>query len=78
MTFKLLKKQTGRSLTTFHVLDESDAIVGSVNVLNEQADDFLKHWVPSRPASAGALRSNALAEAFKRAEASSVAGRRPE
>jgi hypothetical protein len=34
----------GISLTKFHVLDEENNIVGSINVPNEQVNDLLRHW----------------------------------
>ena len=35
MNFKLLKKDTGPTLTKFHVLDSAGAICGSINVPNQ-------------------------------------------
>ena len=40
MTFKLLKKSTGATLTKFHIVDGRGDIVGSINVANEQASDL--------------------------------------
>ena len=34
MTFRLTKKAVNRALTTYHVLDAKDAIVGSFSVQN--------------------------------------------
>ena len=44
MRFKLVKKSTNRSLTTFHVHNERGDIIGSVGVAPEEADDLLRHW----------------------------------
>jgi hypothetical protein len=53
MTFKLLKKSTGATLTKFHVVDSAGSIVGSINVANEQAPDLQKHWrQPGAPVAA--------------------------
>ena len=53
MTFKLLKKSTGATLTKFHIVDGRGDIVGSINVANEQASDLQKHWrEPGAPAAA--------------------------
>lgn len=40
----------GPVLTKFHVLDSTGAIVGSINVANEQVSDLLKCWRDSAPA----------------------------
>ena len=69
MTFKLLKKSTGPTLTKFHVVDSTNAIVGSINVANEQASDLQKHWRGAAPAAGATKQSSAaaaLAAAFKR------------
>ena len=67
MTFKLLKKSTGATLTKFHIVDGRGDIVGSINVANEQASDLQKHWRDSAPAGAAKQSSaSALAPAFKR------------
>ena len=51
MTFKLLKKSVGATLTKFHVVDARGDIVGSINVANEQVSDLQKHWrEPGAPA----------------------------
>ena len=42
MTFKLVKKSTGATVTTFHITDAAGTIYGSVNVPNEAATDLLK------------------------------------
>ena len=53
MTFKLLKKAVGATLTKVHIVDARGDIVGSVNVANEQASDLQKHWrEPGAPAAA--------------------------
>jgi hypothetical protein len=44
MRFRLTKKSAGKSLTKFHVLDERDSIVGSINVPNAEANDLLRCW----------------------------------
>ena len=36
--FKLSKKSTGRTLTTFHILNSAGDIVGSANIPNAEAD----------------------------------------
>ena len=70
MTFKLLKKSTGATLTKFHVVDARGDIVGSINVANEQASDLLKHWRdPGAPAAAAgnhARTVNAISNALRR------------
>ena len=48
MTFKLERKSVGATLTKFHVLDSTGAIVGSINVANEQAGDLQKCWAGPR------------------------------
>jgi hypothetical protein len=50
-SFKLSKKSTGRTLTTFHVTNARGDICGAINVPNEQASDLQKHWrEPGAPA----------------------------
>ena len=70
MTFKLLKKSTGATLTKFHVVDARGDIVGSINVANEQASDLLKHWrEPAAPAAAAGSHArtvNAISNALRR------------
>ena len=70
MTFKLLKKSTGATLTKFHVVDARGDIVGSINVANEQASDLLKHCrEPGAPAAAAgnhARTVNAISNALRR------------
>jgi hypothetical protein len=44
MNFRLEKKSTGPTLTKFFVRDSTNAIVGTINVANEQAADLQKHW----------------------------------
>ena len=65
MNFRLEKKAAGPVLTKFYVYDSTNAIVGTINVANEQADDLVKHWraaptpaakTDSRAALASALR----------------------
>ena len=62
---------TGPVLTKFHVLDSTGAIVGSINVANEQVSDLLKCWRDSAPAVAApagkqARAVNAIVAALKR------------
>jgi hypothetical protein len=55
-SFKLERKAVGATLTKFHVVDSAGAVVGSINVANEQASDLPKHWrgssVPTASAAA--------------------------
>ena len=44
MRFRLTKKSAGKSLTKFHVLDQQDSIVGSINVPNAEVSDLLRCW----------------------------------
>ena len=44
MKFRLTKKSTGQVLTTFHIFDGNNDVVGSVNVPHHQVDDLLRHW----------------------------------
>ena len=53
MTFKLVKKSTGATVTTFHITDAAGTIYGSVNVPNEAATDLLKCWAGARSPGAG-------------------------
>ena len=69
--FRLLKKSTGAVLTKFHVVDSAGAIVGSINVANEQASDLQKHWREPAPAAATTVSKqaravNAMVAALKR------------
>ena len=48
MKFKLTKKTVGKLNSTFHVTDQQNAIVGSITVRNEDANDLLKHWLGAR------------------------------
>ena len=70
MTFKLLKKAVGATLTKFHIVDARGDIVGSVNVANEQASDLQKHWrEPGAPAAAvgnHARAVNAISNALRK------------
>ena len=69
MTFKLLKKAVGATLTKFHVVDARGDIVGSINVANEQASDLQKHWrEPGAPAAATKHQTavNAISAALRR------------
>ena len=43
--FTLSERSVGKLLTTFHVLDSSGNVVGSINVQNAQVPDLLMHWV---------------------------------
>ena len=61
MTFKLLKKTVGATLTKFHVADGRGDIVGSINVPNEQASDLQKHWREAAPAAATTSGNHARA-----------------
>ena len=54
MQFKLSKKSTGRTLTTFNITDDKDTICGSVNVPDEAVADLQKCWRDSAPAAATA------------------------
>jgi hypothetical protein len=45
MKFRLLEKTRTKTLAKFHVLDQGENVVGSVNVKVEDAADLLKHWV---------------------------------
>ena len=61
MTFKLLKKSVGATLTKFHVINSAGDIVGSINVANEQASDLQKHWrEPGAPAAAAGNYARAV------------------
>jgi hypothetical protein len=44
MTYKVINKATNKLKTTFHVLDATGDIVGSINVAPSQEGDLLKHW----------------------------------
>ena len=54
MTFQLVHKGNTAANAVFHVLDEKDTVVGSVNVPPSQAADLLRHWrganTPGTPA----------------------------
>jgi hypothetical protein len=43
MTYKLIQKATNKLKTTFHVLDATGDIGGSINVAPSQKGDLLKH-----------------------------------
>ena len=42
--FKLTRRASNRSGTTFHVIDSAGAICGSINVANDQAADLVRCW----------------------------------
>ena len=44
MTFRLLKKTTGRVNTTFHITDAAGTVIGSVTVPRGQENALLKCW----------------------------------
>lgn len=44
MRFQLVRKSTGRVLTTFHITNSKNDICGSINVPNSEAADLQKHW----------------------------------
>jgi hypothetical protein len=44
MKYRLIKKCSNRARTTFHVLNSSDDVVGSINVSPNEEADLLKHW----------------------------------
>ncbi len=46
MQFRLKEIASNRLLTKFHILNQSDETVGSVNVPTRQAGDLAKHWAP--------------------------------
>ena len=68
MNFRLEKKSTGPTLTKFFVRDSTNAIVGTINVVNGQAADLAKHWhtptqapaAKAKPADSRAAIANAL------------------
>ena len=65
MNFRLQKQSTGPTLTKFYVHDSTNAIVGTINVANEQAEDLQKHWrgaptPAAKPASGRTALANAL------------------
>jgi hypothetical protein len=70
MTFKLLKKAVGATLTKFHVLNSRGDICGSINVGNGEVNDLLKCSRDSAPATSAVAKQttavNAMVAAFKR------------
>ena len=42
--FRLKEIASNRLLTKFHILNQNDETVGSVNVPTRQAGDLAKHW----------------------------------
>jgi hypothetical protein len=43
--FRLTKKESGKSKTVFHVIDEKDgSTIGSISVKNAEASFLLQHW----------------------------------
>ena len=71
MNFRLEKKSTGPALTKFFVRDSTNAIVGTINVANEQAADLQKHWrgpqaAPAKAADKAAVGKAAIVAALKR------------
>jgi hypothetical protein len=44
-TYRLVQKDSNHLKATFHVLNSSDDIVGSINVPPNQVADLLRHWV---------------------------------
>ena len=44
MQFRLKEIASNRLLTKFHILNQNDETVGSVNVPTRQAGDLAKHW----------------------------------
>jgi hypothetical protein len=68
MTFRLLKKTTGRASTIFHVTDAASAVLGSVNVPREQENDLQKCWAgahgpPAAKAAVPRVRLPAMSKA---------------
>jgi hypothetical protein len=63
-------------LTKFHVTDSTNAIVGVINVANEQASDLQKCWRDSTPAAAPKQSAAvaALSAALRRGPRLSKAG----
>ena len=59
MKFQLVHKGNTAVNAVFHVLDEKDTVVGSVNVPPSQADDLQKHWrgAPAPGTTAAAAKS---------------------
>jgi hypothetical protein len=45
MRFKLLVHKKTKALTTFHVTDQTGAVVGSVSVPPSEANDLQKCWL---------------------------------
>ena len=79
MNFRLEKKSTGPTLTKFFVRDSTNAIVGSINVANAQANDLAKHWRSPQATQAPAAKVTAAkVEASKKAiVAALLKGRKP-
>lgn len=53
MRFRLQQKSANQAITKFHVLDQQENIVGSINVRNAEVPDLLRCWSgpegPSQP-----------------------------
>ena len=84
MNFRLEKNTAGPTLTRFYVKDNSNAIVGTINVANEHADDLVKHWrtpqaATAKPAGGRSARSNQHAKkvdlSAERSTSASLGGR---
>ena len=65
--FKLIKKASNRSRSTFHVIDSAGSICGSINVANDQAADLVRCWSGATTNSPKQSPKNALAAAFMKA-----------
>jgi hypothetical protein len=44
MKFRLSKVSENRIIAKFHVLDEAQSVVGSINVPRNQVDDLIRSW----------------------------------
>jgi hypothetical protein len=67
MKFTLQKKEVGKALTVFNVLDDKGAAIGSVSVPNEEAASFVQHWKGAyrslaKPAGTGAMAKTLMAK----------------
>ena len=50
MKFRLQQKSANQAITKFHVLDQEENIVGSINVRNAEVRDLLRCWSGSAQA----------------------------